>query len=66
MGQNLEASDAVDEEEMVDWPRPREDLGREGPMTDEQVNVEPVKVESANSSWEKAVLALAAAAFLVV
>ena len=68
---NLEASDAADEEDIVEWPRPREDiveewpLPREGPMTEEQVNVEPPNVDCANSSSEKAPL-VATAGFLTI
>ena len=37
-----------------------------GPLTEEQVKVEPVKVERANRSREKAAFALAVAGFLIV
>ena len=67
---NLEASDAADEEDIVECPRPKEEMvelpGRiEGPMTEEQVNVEPPKDDCANSSSEKAPL-VAAAGFLII
>ena len=55
----------------MEWPRPSEDiveewpLPREGPMTEEQVNVEPPNVDCANSSSEKAPL-VATAGFLII
>jgi len=66
----LEASDAADEEDIVECPRPKEEMVElalriEGPMTEEQVNVDPPKDDCVNSSSEKAPLA-AAAGFLLL
>ena len=68
---NLEASDASDEDDIVELPRPREDFEEwarpiEGPMTEEQVNVEelPTKVDCANSSSVNAPMLLAHPGFL--